>query len=305
MKKLWATLALVVGLLISPLANAEEILYTPHTFHEAATSAIAGTPLYVEKYATVGVHVTISDTATVSFKITAGVVGDDTIFSDVFCIRTSDTAATPVISTTSSGDFQCNVGAMKFFYTPISAYTSGTIKVTGRASTAVIGSTGGGRTGCVPSALAPTYLEAVTNWLSCNLAGAVRMVMETLLAGEDQLAQLFQVSGGSVRQQPVTVNVTGNATSSTFTLKTGLKSPFWRLVCNAGASTDCAAVVTLYGNSENSTSTGEAIGSLTFATGAASRNGVFPEFKRDWAYYYIGYTGFAGTSPVLNGWVHF
>lgn len=127
---------------LSSMAYAQEVRFTPVTFQNAATATGNGTTLPVDKYTSVGVQVVISDTATVTFEATS----DGTNWVSKTCSSVDDTAATLVTTATASGVYQCNIAGLQLFRARISAYTAGTVTVTGRASTAIVsrGGSGGG-----------------------------------------------------------------------------------------------------------------------------------------------------------------
>jgi len=155
------------------------------------------------------------------------------------------------------------------------------------------------------TAAAPSLVEGATASFSFDLAGNARFTLGTLISGEDQPNNLLMTSGGAVRQLRVITNATGNATGSTFLLPTGDKTLKFQLVCNAGASTNCGATIDLYGNFQNTTTNMFPVCTVVIPTGTATTNARCPTFKDNYAFYAFIYTGFAGTSPVLNGYADY
>jgi hypothetical protein len=139
MMKKWITgLALLAVLAVSPAWAVEE--FVTHTFQSAAGATGNGTALAVDRYSTLGMQVVISNTATVAFEATS----DGTNWVAAVCVSIGSTTGTLITSTTSSVVVQCPVAGLQQFRARVSAWTSGTVDVTGRASTAVLGKKGGG-----------------------------------------------------------------------------------------------------------------------------------------------------------------
>ena len=122
--------ACLVLLWSGPVLALEEV--TPLTMLQSTTSAGDGGILDVEHYASVTLKITISATATVTFKTSVDGVAP---YSDLGCILLGDTTGVPVTSATATGEYQCNIAASLKVQTPISANT-GTVVVLARASTA-------------------------------------------------------------------------------------------------------------------------------------------------------------------------
>ena len=138
--------ALMVGLtcvwLAGPAWALEE--FKPLTTLQAAAVATGnGTAIDVALYNSVAIDVSIATTATVTFE---GTVDGSTWVSRT-CVSIANTSGTLVASTTSSGEFQCNVAGLAKFRARISAWTSGAVTVTARATTADMAGGGGGGSG--------------------------------------------------------------------------------------------------------------------------------------------------------------
>lgn len=98
------------------------------TFQSGATAIGNGTAVDVSGYATLSLRVVISATATITFEASV----DGTNFTAMTGTRTDGTVGAV---TTLTNDFRFVVSGLKFFRARISAYTSGTVDVTGYAST--------------------------------------------------------------------------------------------------------------------------------------------------------------------------
>ena len=137
MKRLGLVLAL---LLCAEYVHAQLMLIRTHTFHAATGSPANGIPMAVDQYNSLGLQVTITNTATVTFEATQ----DGTTWTAFGCTLASDTSGAKVATAAASGAYHCNIGTYQQFRARVSAWTSGTVTVTGRASTAVVGLGGGG-----------------------------------------------------------------------------------------------------------------------------------------------------------------
>lgn len=162
MKKLMWCLMSVLGLLGT--AHADLAMFKTHTFQSAAGATGNGTPLAVDNYSTVGLQVVISDTATVTFEVTS----DGTNWASAVCTASGDTAGTLVTTASASAAYQCNIAGYQQFRARVSSFTGGTITVTGRATTAVLGRKGGGGGG---SGVATSIANSDTLPATCTVAG--------------------------------------------------------------------------------------------------------------------------------------
>ena len=108
------------------------------TLQSAAAATGDGTAASTAGYASMGVQVVISDTATVSFE--GNVDGSNWVA--VTCVLSSDLSTAS--SATASGLYQCNVSGYNQFRARISAYTGGTVTVKSITTTTALknGSTG-------------------------------------------------------------------------------------------------------------------------------------------------------------------
>lgn len=143
-------LALILGLIAAPVYGAEDIGVL-QTLQNAATANGNGTDLRVRGYTTAAVQVTISGTATVTFKATA----DGSTYENVVC--SPSTGGTATATATSTGLYQCTTAGMDFLRAPVSGCSGCTVTVKGQPTTSAIGG-GGGSSGSVdtemPSAAA-------------------------------------------------------------------------------------------------------------------------------------------------------
>lgn len=116
---------------LAQAAYSETPQYHDVISHNARTAVHDGVFINVHNANTVRVDVQITGTATVAFKITgAGNYG----WRDKLC--TPSDSITPVIETTASGVFYCAVAGGNVMQVPITAYTSGTVTVVSRVTTA-------------------------------------------------------------------------------------------------------------------------------------------------------------------------
>ena len=154
---------LAVGLVLLSGASdgwAQQAKFTTVTFQSAAGGTGNGTPLAVDLYTAVAVQVTITNTATVTFETTS----DGTTWVSRACTSVADTVGALVTTATASGVYQCNIAGMQQFRVRVSAFTSGTVTATGRATTALFsrgGGGGGGLTGTTSFPGSPTTGQTV------------------------------------------------------------------------------------------------------------------------------------------------
>jgi hypothetical protein len=292
--------AFLLALLAVPTLSSAAIFTT---MQSAAVATGNGVPLTVNDKGTVGASVTGTFVGTITWE---GSTDGSTTWSSTYCSRI-DTLVSDT-TTTTTGQFICNTAGFTGFRARISAYTSGSITVTGfpTAAGGGGGAGGGGSLSATATAAAPSYVEGYTQAaLSVDLSGNLRTTMGTLLAGEDQPNNLLMTSGGKARQLQVLTNVSTNTTSATFLLPVGVKSGDFSMVCNAGASTDCTIAIAVFGNFKNTTTNGQLLCNVVLPTGSATTIGICPDFSTNFAYYFFTTTAVAGTSPVLNGYVHF
>lgn len=114
--------------------------YLEVTLHNAATATGNGTVVVVNRYTTISLQIDISNTATITFEASA----DGTTYATTTCTSVGSTSGTLVSTAAASGVYQCNIAGLKNFRARISSYSSGTVTVFGRASTAIFGRKGGG-----------------------------------------------------------------------------------------------------------------------------------------------------------------
>lgn len=135
MKKILLLLPLILA--ICHPAWAQRAIFYDHVFSSEATGTGNGIPAAVDQYTTVGLRVTITDTATVSFEVS----NDGSTWDAIECVSGAGNTES---FTSTSGSYQCNVAGKKQFRARRSAYTSGTVTVLGTITTAVFSRRGGG-----------------------------------------------------------------------------------------------------------------------------------------------------------------
>jgi hypothetical protein len=138
MKKILALVCVILGLTTPAWADFQK--FAPMTLQNAVAATGNGSELPVDQYGGVGLQVTISATATVTFETTV----DGTTWVSAACVSVADTSGTLTSTATGSGAYQCNVSGMALFRARVSAFTSGTVTVFAKSTTAVMGKKGGG-----------------------------------------------------------------------------------------------------------------------------------------------------------------
>lgn len=169
---------LLILLLLPGLAQAAETV-----MHNAATANADGQNISVADKGAVGITVTISGTATVTFK---GSADGGSTWTAMNC--TALGSSTNVTSTTSSGQYQCSAGGLTHVQTPLSGCSGCTVTVEANSSLASLGSgasSGGGT----------QYAEdaAHSSGDTGTMALGVRRDANTTLAGTDGDYTPFQV----------------------------------------------------------------------------------------------------------------
>ncbi len=139
-------LVLLCALLLASPAWAALEEHQELLLQNAAAATANGADLSVEEYNTVGVELTISASATVTWE--GSVFGT---YSAIPCTnKASGTAAT---TATATGLYQCDVSGLGTFRARVSTYASGTVTAYARSSTAVFASsTSSGGGGAVTNA---------------------------------------------------------------------------------------------------------------------------------------------------------
>ena len=143
----WGT----VNTITAPASNMSSLL----TFQSGATALGNGNQIDVSGYSSLSIQTIISGTATISFEQSV----DNTNWTAA--TGQSSTTGSTSNSTSASVLLRFNIGSVKYFRARISAYTSGTVDVTGYAST--------GSLYFVPAT--GTYGSIDTNSTSVNLQG--------------------------------------------------------------------------------------------------------------------------------------
>jgi hypothetical protein len=152
----WVLLGIVLCLWPA-LSFGQQLQSQPvHTFQSAATATGNGESLAVQGWATVGLQVVISDTATITFEATT----DGSNWVSRTCVSIASTSAALVTTASASGLFSCDVAGMSSFRARISSYTGGTVTVKGLATLAKKGGGGGGSTGTASAVTSSGTLPA-------------------------------------------------------------------------------------------------------------------------------------------------
>lgn len=133
--------------------------------HDGATTNVDGAEILVTDANSIGLDVTISGTATVTFQIRADPNGS---YTSLQCTNRSDGSGSA--TTTATGHFQCNVAGGYQVKAPISGCSGCTVSVKGQVSTAV-SSLGG--TGAVTGWPTSSTTKIIT-WAN-SLANAMRI----------------------------------------------------------------------------------------------------------------------------------
>lgn len=243
------------------------------TLQSAATATGVGTAMPVDRFTTASAQVTISNTATVTFQGTV----DGSTWASLVCTALGSSVGTSATAT-ATGLYQCNVAGLAFFRANITAYTSGTVTVKARATTANLG--GGGVLGFL--------FDAVGN---------LKVTIATLLSGEDQTNSLIRTSGGAVRQTSL-----GSMTSATSSTPAALfvgDKTFYAQIVNATSETK-AATLTIYGSPFNNTTYGKAICTITLPSTATTLalQDVCPTTKINYSYYWYTTTVYTSASSA-------
>ena len=135
LKKLLSVLLLLAFVLYGTAFGNE---YRTVTLQDAAVATGNGTWLDVRGKTSVGLHVTIATTATVTFEGTIITPDGDISTATWYLVRCAGVADGAVVTTaTASGAFQCNVTGYGFVRARVSAWTAGAVTVQGHATTGV------------------------------------------------------------------------------------------------------------------------------------------------------------------------
>jgi hypothetical protein len=175
----WISIVLVI-LVATPAWSQTAPIFKPlHIFQDAAAATGNGTTQVIPGWATIGVQVVITDTATVTFEATA----DGSNWVSVACTSIASTSGAMSTTATASGVYQCPVAGMGEFRARISSFTGGTVTVKGITTVARRnGAGGGGSSGIVvaeedgnPSVSGVTTLTVPDGLLTDDGSGAVSL----------------------------------------------------------------------------------------------------------------------------------
>ena len=225
------------------------------TLHDAVTANATGKNVSVADKGAVGVAVTITSTATVTFQ---GSTNNGATWNDIQCIALNGTAA--VTSTTWTGQYVCPAAGITHFQAPVSGCAGCTVTVTANTSLASLQSNG--------------------------------VTLVTLLACEDQTNNLCMTSGGAVRSTTMASAVTTNTTSAAVALPVGSKSIYGSLT-GTGAITQTQAIYGGITSGVTST-TGILLCTLTL-TGTTAVYDACPVMTANFLFYIVVTTATTGT----------
>jgi hypothetical protein len=298
MKWIVQLMCLMLVLWSAPAMALEE--FAEATLQNAVTATGNGTAVVVNRYNTIALQVTISASATVTFEGTV----DGTTYISVPCSDMSSAAGTSATTATATGTYRCSMVGLYGFRARVSTYSSGTVTVYARSTTA--GGNGGGA-GSNSTAMgtatanAPTYTEGGSYPISIDLNGNVRFTMGTYLAYEDGTNLLARVSGGKVRSTTLATAVTTNTTSTVAELPTGEKT-IYGSVTGTGAVTQTQAIYGGISSSFTPTTDGILLCTLTLS-GTTTAVDACPPFTAPYPYYKVVTTNTTGTdaSGIVTG----
>lgn len=280
----WGLALLVLGWL-SPVWAQEKI--TPLTTLQNTTSTGEGEILDVEFFDSVGLSVTISDTATLTLKVT----GDGTNYVDLACISSSSTTRELAVTITASGEYQCDIATKAKIKVPVTANT-GTVLVKARASTAPIGSglsTGSGIIGTVG-------LDQTTNGTTNGV------YVKSLDPCFDQTNLACRVIWGPTRV-PIAFGgpavAATDATTATWTAAVGKKTYQEILTCTG----TCTQNTIIYGSAINSAVVATSMPLCTLSLSGTTNATASCTVDTSWAYYFAVTSGSGGTSPLATLYV--
>lgn len=260
----------------------------PVTLQSSATTNATGTVVDVSRYASIGLDIAITNTATVTFQSRSSTGGTYTAMQCVN-LETGETVTTA----TASMQVQCNVAGLSQFKAPISGCSSCTVVVSGKLST---GSGVGLGSGLLTSLLA-LFTDI---WDTVN--HALKVTLVTLLSCEDQANNLCMV-GSAVTRQTQLVGTGGvpstasDATTSATTLPAGVIT-FHGIVTCTGT---CVQTQKIYGAFENSATVAKSVLVATLSMNASTtavdwvRVGPLP-----FSYYFVVTSGTSGTTPLAG-----
>jgi hypothetical protein len=290
---------------LAPPVFAEDARFVTHTFQSAADAVADGTALVVDKYTAIAVQVTISNTATVTFEGSQ----DGSVYASKVCVSTASTSAALSTTATATGTYQCNIAGLQMFRVRVSAWTSGTVTVTGRATTAVFGGGGAGGGGGTlvvaevdgaPSVSGVTSITLTNGRLTDDGSGAVSVDLAEADTSQTVFARGKVVSTAN---SFANAKVIGDGTNATAIYTDASAGP--QIVCSiAGVENDCDYVRKLAATkkSEIQNSSGTAIFTVTEDTAAITNailnvestgNTLTTVAKANWAT--VGCAGTTGT----------
>lgn len=192
-------------------------------FHNGATTNATGSNISTADKGSMGIAVTISGTATVTFQ---GSADNGTTWANMNCVALGTTAN--VTSTVASGHYQCSVGGLTHVQTPISGCSGCTVTVRVNTSLASRGGGGGGSAIAVqeidgaPTVGGVTGIKVTNGSLTDNgdgtvtiaTSGAANLTIGVSTVTGGTAGSILTVGAGPLAQQvAITGLVKGNGTS--------------------------------------------------------------------------------------------
>ena len=235
------------------------------TLHNAATANATGGNVSVADKGAVGLNISISGTATVTFQ---GSADDGVTWVAMGCSSLAGSAASSTV--TATGVYICSTSGLSHFQAPLS-----------------------GCSGCTVTVKAVTSTEgSIAAGLNFDASGNIEVTLSTLLSGEDQTNNLLMTSGGVVRSTTMASAVTTNTTSTAVALPVGSKS-IYGSVTGTGAITQTQAI---YGGitSGVTSTTGILLCTLTLS-GTTAVYDACPVMTANFLYYIVVTTATTGT----------
>ena len=192
-------------------------------FHNGATTNATGSNISTADKGSMGIAVTISGTATVTFQ---GSADNGVTWANMNCVALGTTAN--VTSTVASGHYQCSVGGLTHVQTPISGCSGCTVTVRVNTSLASRGGGGGGSAIAVqeidgaPTVGGVTGIKVTNGSLTDNgdgtvtiaTSGAANLTIGVSTVTGGTAGSILTVGAGPLAQQvAITGLVKGNGTS--------------------------------------------------------------------------------------------
>lgn len=252
MKRLVLLITLAVLLVAGQSYAIEQ--FEPVIFHNGTLFNDDGSTVTAAHYATLGMDVTITGTATVTFQARSHATET---YRDIRCVNTATGAVGT--STAASGNFQCPVAGQAMVKAPVSSCSGCTVYARGRLTTAPpfpLQSSAAGGGGLTDAELRASPVPISGTVTVTDGAGAVNVIVDSSAlpsgaatsalqdgivkdgAGDTTQANVssgrLHVDGSGVTQ-PISGTVTANAGTGNFTVVQGTGTNL-HVVCDSGCS---------------------------------------------------------------------